>query len=129
MPIPRSLLSTKPNTFPTILTQSQLLVSLCLYFVAVQHQDKTNDKIFHNRSIYSSILYSVRPGDDKNKAGYEATATEPNQTANRPNYANRANGDDDDEEEDPYQTDGDSDADYDGYSSPDSDDMPGFRNM
>lgn len=74
------------------------------------------------------FLYLVRPGDDKKKAGYEATATEPNQTANRPNYANNGGGDDDDdEEEDPYQTDGDSDADYNGGYS--SDDMPGFRNM
>lgn len=73
-----------------------------------------------------SLYILVRPGDKK-KAGYEATATVPNQTANRPNHAN--NGDDDDEEEDPFHTDEDSDPDYDGYSSPDSDDVPGFRNM
>lgn len=75
--------------------------------------------------MFVQFPYLVRPGDDKNKAGYEATATEPNQPENRPNFANA----DTDDEDDPYHTDGDSDADYDGYSSPDSDDMPGFRNM
>lgn len=67
----------------------------------------------------------------KKKDGYEATATQPNRTANRPNYANdgAGGGNDDDDDDDPYATDGDSDADYDAPSSPDSDDMPGFRNM
>lgn len=59
---------------------------------------------------------------DKKKDGFEATAKEPKRKTNTPNYANQPNGDDDDEEEDPFASDGDSDPDFNGDTTPESDD-------
>lgn len=57
---------------------------------------------------------------DKGKEGYEATAKQPKKTTTTANYANQ-NDDVDDEEEDPFASSGDSDADYNGDSTSESD--------